>query len=168
MLFRSLRAIDEAFEEDLIEPLDDNFRCAHNLPLSKNAGMMLRYPVTPEALKYAMQYFMLEDMLYFAGHLHRRNKNISNTNNPLMSKKDIQQKIISGLPYTLTEGQNDVVNTLGNKMAAGENVNALIQGDVSCGKTITAFLLLIQAAENGYQATIMAPTVVLASQHYDE
>ena len=163
-----LRAIDEAFEEDLVEPLDDNFRCAHNLPLSKNAGMMIRYPVTPEALKYAMQYFMLEDMLYFAGHLNRRNKNIPGKANPLMPKKDIQQKIISGLPYTLTEGQNDVVNTLANKMAAGENVNALIQGDVSCGKTITAFLLLIQAAENGFQAAIMAPTVVLASQHYDE
>lgn len=53
-------------------------------------------------------------------------------------------------------------------VAEGNAVNALIQGDVSCGKTITAFLLLIQAAENGFQSAIMAPTVVLASQHYDE
>lgn len=163
-----LKAIDGALSEDLTEPLSDDFKAVHSLPLSKEMGREIRYPHDMNCLQSAMQYFMLEDMLYFAGHLHRRNKNIPSRFNPLMPKMNIQQKIISGLPYTLTAGQNDVVNTLGNKMAAGESVNALIQGDVSCGKTITAFLLLIQAAENGFQAAIMAPTVVLASQHYDE
>lgn len=163
-----LRALDDALSEELTEPFTDNFRNLHNLPLSKNMGQALRYPITPAQCLHAKQYFMLEDMLYFAGHLYRRNKDNPGKNNPRMPERNIQQKIISELPYTLTEGQSDVVNTLGNKMIAGENVNALIQGDVSCGKTITAFLLLIQAAENGYQAAIMAPTVVLASQHYDE
>ena len=82
--------------------------------------------------------------------------------------KTIQKKIIANLPYALTEGQVNVIASVGQKLAQGNAVNALIQGDVSCGKTITAFLLLIQAAENGFQSAIMAPTVVLASQHYDE
>ena len=85
-----------------------------------------------------------------------------------MPKTDLQKKIIANLPYTLTEGQANVIASVGQKLAHGDAVNALIQGDVSCGKTITAFLLLIQAAENGFQSAIMAPTVVLASQHYDE
>lgn len=162
------KALTEAFSEDLVEPLSDSFRKAHNLPLSKNMGQQLMAPKNEDSLKFAMQYFMLEDMLYFSGHLYRRNITDNTCKIPIMPKTDLQKKIIANLPYALTEGQVNVIASVGQKLAQGNAVNALIQGDVSCGKTITAFLLLIQAAENGFQSAIMAPTVVLASQHYDE
>lgn len=162
------KALTEAFSEDLVEPLSDSFRKAHNLPLSKNMGQQLMAPKNEDSLKFAMQYFMLEDMLYFSGHLYRRNITDNTCKIPIMPKTDLQKKIIANLPYALTEGQVNVIASIGQKLAQGNAVNALIQGDVSCGKTITAFLLLIQAAENGFQSAIMAPTEVLASQHYDE
>ena len=53
-------------------------------------------------------------------------------------------------------------------MKDGRRVDALVQGDVGCGKSIVAFLIMLAIADSGYQAVLMAPTVVLAKQHYEE
>ena len=76
------------------------------------------------------------------------------------------KEITENLPYQLTKDQKDTVNSMIQKVREGKRLNALVQGDVGCGKTIVAILMMAALAENGYQAVLMAPTQVLAKQHY--
>jgi len=70
------------------------------------------------------------------------------------------------IPFDLTKGQNDALNDIISDLCGGYVMNRLIQGDVGCGKTIIAFLSCVLCASNGYQAAFMAPTEVLAAQHF--
>lgn len=69
------------------------------------------------------------------------------------------------VPFTLTQAQRRVVKEIFEDMRSNEPMNRLVQGDVGSGKTIVAFLAMFAAMENGYQATMMAPTEILAEQH---
>ena len=77
------------------------------------------------------------------------------------------ENLIESLPYTLTNAQKRVWNEIEANMTSKSLMSRLVQGDVGSGKTIIAFLAMILAAANGYQAAIMAPTEVLAKQHFD-
>ena len=70
------------------------------------------------------------------------------------------------LPFTLTEAQKRVLRTIDNDLTGPHPLNRLIQGDVGSGKTVVAVIAALRAVENGYQAALMAPTEVLAEQHY--
>lgn len=78
------------------------------------------------------------------------------------------KKVIDAFPYELTEDQKKAVLSFVNKANEGNRVNALVQGDVGSGKTVCAFLMMVAMADNGYQSVLMAPTGVLAKQHYNE
>ncbi len=75
--------------------------------------------------------------------------------------------MIKNLPYSLTNDQAGAIDSLADKAMSGKVIDALVQGDVGCGKTIIAFALMTLTAENGYQAVLMAPTQVLAQQHHE-
>ncbi len=77
-------------------------------------------------------------------------------------------ELIKSLPYCLTGAQEKTLFTIRQEMAGSSVVHRLIQGDVGSGKTIVAFLCMYEAALNGYQAALMAPTEVLAVQHFNE
>ncbi len=70
------------------------------------------------------------------------------------------------LPFSLTEAQKKVMREIRKDMGSGRQMNRLLQGDVGSGKTIVALLCMLLAADNGYQSVLMAPTEVLAMQHY--
>lgn len=78
------------------------------------------------------------------------------------------EEVMDSLPYRLTEAQIRVWTQMERELAGHRLMNRLIQGDVGSGKTILAFLAMIMAAENGYQSALMAPTEVLAHQHYKD
>lgn len=71
------------------------------------------------------------------------------------------------LPFSLTAAQKRVIGEIEADMAKGVSMNRLLQGDVGCGKTVVSMAAMITACENGYQAAIMAPTEILAEQHYN-
>jgi ATP-dependent DNA helicase RecG len=71
------------------------------------------------------------------------------------------------LPFSLTKGQEKVINEIQSDMQNPFPMNRLLQGDVGCGKTVVAMAAMITACENAYQAAIMAPTEILAEQHHD-
>lgn len=75
-------------------------------------------------------------------------------------------ELLSTLPYTLTNAQLRVWNDINNDMKSDKCMNRLVQGDVGSGKTVVAMLALFKAVKNGYQAAMMAPTSILAKQHY--
>lgn len=76
--------------------------------------------------------------------------------------------LLKGLPYELTEGQKNALDDIYHDMKSGFQMNRLVQGDVGCGKTIIAFLSMLNCISMGKQAALMAPTEVLASQHYED
>ena len=77
-------------------------------------------------------------------------------------------KFIATRPYELTADQLNAINQFYTNASLGKSTKALVQGDVGCGKTMIAFALMLLCAENGYQSVLMAPTLVLARQHYEE
>ena len=128
---------------------------------------LLHFPTIPEEIEEGIKQVAMQDMLYFATHMKMRE--LAPRQKPIeISRRNTMDSVITELPYTLTQDQNTVVQELAERLMKQEPVNALVQGDVSCGKTITAILLLILAVENGYQSTLLAPTAVLATQHYED
>ncbi len=78
----------------------------------------------------------------------------------------LEQALLDRLPFALTGAQSRVLAELGRDMASDTPMQRLVQGDVGCGKTVVAVLCLLRAVDNGFQGAIMAPTEVLAVQHY--
>jgi ATP-dependent DNA helicase RecG len=77
----------------------------------------------------------------------------------------LAEKLLRQLPFELTAGQRDVLDTLAREMAATRPMNRLLQGEVGSGKTIVAVLAMLQMVDAGYQCALLAPTEVLAAQH---
>ncbi|MFQ5786563.1 MAG: ATP-dependent DNA helicase RecG [Thermodesulfobacteriota bacterium] len=78
----------------------------------------------------------------------------------------LTEKLLSQLPFELTSAQKRVISEIENDMSAESPMNRLLQGDVGSGKTIVALLSILNAVESGYQAVLMAPTEILAEQHF--
>lgn len=132
----------------------------------KDTVRSIHFPTNQEDILNAQQRIVFDKMLYFASKVE--NNNDSNKNSNICPfKDDLLESFISSLPYSLTDDQANAIDTLKSKMRLGQT-SALIQGDVSCGKTIVAMSLMLLMAENGYQSVLMAPTVILAKQHYEE
>ncbi len=81
--------------------------------------------------------------------------------------KKLQDKLTATLPFTLTDGQHNAIQEIGEDMAAPRRMLRLLQGDVGSGKTIVALMAMLQAVESGAQAALMVPTEILARQHYE-
>ncbi|MDD1748819.1 MAG: ATP-dependent DNA helicase RecG [Methanothrix sp.] len=83
-------------------------------------------------------------------------------------KKDgeMKKRFYDSLPFTLTGAQQRVVEEIERDMASSRSMNRLLQGDVGSGKTVVSMVAMITACENGYQSALMAPTEILAAQHY--
>ena len=82
-------------------------------------------------------------------------------------EKEKLKDIINSLPFNLTKAQSRALNEIINDMTSSKIMNRLVQGDVGSGKTVVALLALANVVLNGYQGALMAPTEILASQHYD-
>ncbi len=82
------------------------------------------------------------------------------------TKEVFRKKLLELLPFELTDAQKRTLEDISRDMRSACPMNRLIQGDVGCGKTVVALLAMLDAAESGYQAALMAPTEILAGQHY--
>lgn len=71
------------------------------------------------------------------------------------------------LPFELTEAQKRVIREIRSDVGSGRQMNRLLQGDVGSGKTLVALMCMLMALDNGFQACLMAPTEILATQHYE-
>ncbi len=153
---------------ELPETIPQSILTATGLPRRKESIDILKHPEEKRELRKAIQRQVFEDALYFACSLERSSRGISPGSPYNVKRRVAVNKVLSTLPYSLTEDQGKCVEEVLKKLEAGRHVSALVQGDVGCGKSIVAFLLMIAMADSGWQSALMAPTVVLAEQHYKE
>lgn len=140
----------------------------YNLMSKDEAIREMHKPSSVEGVKKAKYRLNIDDLLYFALQLEEKKRNLPVGSVYGIHSLAITTKIIKNLPFQLTKDQKSAYEELVNRIRSGKRLNALIQGDVGCGKTILAFLLMFVMADNGFQSVLLAPTQVLASQHYNE
>ena len=140
----------------------------YNLMSKDEAIREMHKPSSVEGVKKAKYRLNIDDLLYFALQLEEKKRNLPAGSVYGIHSLAITTKIIKNLPFQLTKDQKSAYEELVNRIRSGKRLNALIQGDVGCGKTILAFLLMFVMADNGFQSVLFAPTQVLASQHYNE
>lgn len=140
----------------------------YNLMSKDEAIREMHKPSSVEGVKKTKYRLNIDDLLYFALQLEEKKRNLPAGSVYGIHSLAITTKIIKNLPFQLTKDQKSAYEELVNRIRSGKRLNALIQGDVGCGKTILAFLLMFVMADNGFQSVLLAPTQVLASQHYNE
>jgi ATP-dependent DNA helicase RecG len=135
----------------------------------QDALLNIHFPQSLELLQQAQYRLKLEDLFYLELQLLRqRNKRINESKGFVFSKVSsyFNNFYSHALPFELTNAQKRVIKEIYGDMKTGKQMNRLLQGDVGSGKTIVALLCALLAADNGFQSCIMAPTEILANQHY--
>lgn len=150
------------------EDLDKDIRQKFDLVDRKKLIRNIHNPKTIEDVKEAKKRLLFEDLFQFNLRLMAdRKKGVTEAIAP-MGAFEQTKVLLQKLPFQLTEGQSAALRTISQRMKNGKRVNSLVQGDVGSGKTMVALFALLIAAESGFQSAIMAPTNVLAKQHYEE
>ncbi|MCD7957942.1 MAG: ATP-dependent DNA helicase RecG [Lachnospiraceae bacterium] len=127
----------------------------------------MHFPQNREKLIEARRRLVFDEFLFFLLRLRMLKEHRQEASNDFhIRARGSAEKLIASLPYELTSAQRRVWADIEQELQTNEIMSRLIQGDVGSGKTILAVLSLLEVAENGYQAALMAPTEVLARQHY--
>ena len=128
----------------------------------------IHFPQDATALEKAKYRLKFEELFYLQLSLLKQKYIRSRADNGIMMPKvgDAFNRCYGALPFPLTGAQKRVITEIRNDMKSGHQMNRLLQGDVGSGKTMVALLSALLAIGNGYQACIMAPTEVLAQQHF--
>ncbi len=160
----------ELYKNDIKNIIPDFMRAKIGIMDKKEAVEQIHFPKSMEELEQARFSLIFEELFLVQLKLIRLRettaKNISSY--ALKVHKDgLVQKFIAGLPFELTSAQKRAINEILHDMDSGSPMQRLLQGDVGSGKTVVAAIMLLAAIENGYQGAIMAPTEILAQQHYN-
>ena len=126
----------------------------------------LHMPQDKQSLKIALYRMIFEEFLILQIGLFYFKSGIDDSEGIKFEKKEKLNDIIKSLPFNLTNAQNRALSEVIEDMTSDNVMNRLVQGDVGSGKTIVAVLVLALSVLNGYQGALMAPTEILARQHY--
>ncbi len=153
--------------ETMIDPLPYEVLNRYDLCTLRFALENIHFPVDENSLQKARKRLIFEEFLVLnLGLRLLKKRKLENTS--CRMSKDYTKEFIDSLPYTLTNAQKnaivDCVNDMKNKKSP---MNRLVQGDVGSGKTAVAAAVCYNTVKNGYQAAFMAPTEILATQHYE-
>ena len=157
-------------QEPLSETLSPKLIADHHLMSLTDALRNIHFPSNPELLRKAQYRLKFEELFYVQLNILRYAKDrqrkyrgyvfetVGEIFNTFYSKK---------LPFELTGAQKRVLREIRQDVGCGKQMNRLLQGDVGSGKTLVALMSMLMALDNGFQACMMAPTEILANQHYD-
>lgn len=165
ILKKNLKEFSNYFQENIPSEIVEKYKILDR----KKALKEIHFPENRKFLEEAKRRFAIEELLvlemgilqnkYLGGDIFERKYN-------LLDKRELVKKYLKSLNFTLTNAQKKVITEIYKELNEGRFINRLIQGDVGSGKTIVAMTLLLYIVENGYQGVIMAPTEILATQHY--
>ena len=165
ILKKNLKEFSNCLQENIPSEIVGKYKILDR----KKALKEIHFPENRKFLEEAKRRFAIEELLvlemgilqnkYLGGDIFERKYN-------LLDKRELVKKYLKSLNFTLTNAQKKVITEIYKELNEGRFINRLIQGDVGSGKTIVAMTLLLYIVENGYQGVIMAPTEILATQHY--
>lgn len=160
----------ELFKNQIPTVIPEYLIKKYNILDKKEAVEQIHFPKSMEMLEKARFSLVFEELFLIQLKLARlREENRKNNKAvPLKIKeKGLVKKFIKNLPFELTNAQNKAIEDILKDLNSTDPMQRLLQGDVGSGKTVVATIMLLAAVENGYQAAIMAPTEILAQQHYN-
>ncbi len=160
---RVLRLVNDS----LTEYLPDEIIKKNRLCSIKFALNNIHFPSSVQALKVAKYRLIFEEFLLLQlGLFIMKKEMIQDKEGIALKNNDKIDELVKKLPFKLTEAQKRVVNEISLDLEKDRPMNRLVQGDVGSGKTIVAVISLLKTVVNGYQGGFMAPTEILAEQHY--
>ncbi|MGI6010997.1 MAG: ATP-dependent DNA helicase RecG [Ruminococcus sp.] len=165
-----IKAIRQILERKELsqEYLPDSFRKQFELLEYERAIHDIHFPKDMNTLCQARNRLVFDEFLFFILTISRLKEQAEASTSAYVLKEVWKtEEIIERLPYELTGAQKNVWYEIERDMKSRRAMARLVQGDVGSGKTVIAFLAMVMAAENGCQAALMAPTEVLAKQHYE-
>ena len=160
----------ELYKNDIKNIIPDFIRERLGIMDKKDAVKQIHFPQTMNDLEQARFSLIFEELFLIQLKLIRLRENTAKniSSYALQVHKDgLVQKFINALPFELTSGQKQAINEILQDMNSQTPMQRLLQGDVGSGKTVVATIMLLAAVENGYQGALMAPTEILAQQHYN-
>lgn len=151
----------------VVDALPESIRLAAKLVSIGEALSQVHFPSSQDRLKYAKERLGFDEFFYFQMGRVRQKRDWKSAEGRRFTVSDEWfEARISNLPFTLTSAQQKSLEDIRKDLDAGQPMNRLVQGDVGSGKTVVAALGASMVASSGAQAAIMAPTSILAEQHY--
>ena len=159
----------QLYKDDIENSIPSEIMQRLGLLDKKVAIEQIHFPENQNLLEKSRFTLIFEELFKIQLKMLRLREQTATTNSiALEIKQDgLVQNFIKSLPFELTKGQKDAVNEILNDLNSETPMQRLLQGDVGSGKTVVATIMLLAAIENGYQGAIMAPTEILAQQHYN-
>ena len=165
---KAVRGAEEAIDR-LEDYLHDNVLDEYHIMGIQKAIHSIHFPQDEQKLKWAVKRMAFDEFYSFISNLHRiKDDNVYAENTCIINCDEEVRTFIENLRFRLTGAQMNAVRDMLDDMRSEHVMNRLVQGDVGSGKTIVAAAGLYAVAASGYQGVIMAPTEVLAVQHYKE
>jgi ATP-dependent DNA helicase RecG len=167
-LRRAIRGLLDRYARAAPETLPEPLRREHGLTGIGEALINIHWPRDDAAMVRARRRLAFEEFLALQLALAQRKseRETPGLGMRLAPRGDLVARIEEKLPFSLTSAQRRVIGEIANDMSSDRPMNRLLQGDVGSGKTLVAVAAIIAAVDNGCQAALMAPTEILAEQHY--
>ena len=163
-VYAALEYIDNTVEEIFPAEFRTRFKLAEINFSLKN----IHFPDTQKNLQMAIRRLKFQEVFFLQSFLIKlRGTSVDQEKGIEFKAMEQVKDFVSKLPYNLTNAQNRVLEEVLNDMKKPVAMNRLIQGDVGSGKTVIAFLALLNCVKSGYQGVMMAPTEILAAQHFE-
>lgn len=162
-------AMENAINEvgPLDEYINEDIRNQYNIAEINFAMRNIHFPDTLESYSIARRRFVFEELLILQIALFDRKSNNSRQSGATFGNLKMVREFTDSLPFPLTNAQKRTINEICADVKSGKMMNRLIQGDVGSGKTAVAAAAIYLAVKNGFQAAMMAPTEILAAQHFE-
>ena len=166
---RIIKLLLQSLTNQIEECLSDELLTAYKLPSREQALLMMHLPKKEEQALKAVKRFKFEELFFLQLKILKQKITTGEKNGGLTFSKigdAFNQFYNQRLPFELTNAQKKVLKEIRKDLGSGLQMVRLLQGDVGSGKTIVATLAMLIAIDNGFQTTLMAPTEILAKQHF--
>ena len=167
---KMINTLYTGFKVNIPETLPEYLVTKYRLLPVNDAVRNIHFPENPDLLKKAQYRLKFEELFYIQLNILKqkfsRQTYLQGFNFPKIGSY-VNRFYRENLPFKLTEAQKRVIKEIRKDLGSGRQMNRLLQGDVGSGKTLVALMSMLIALDNGFQACMMAPTEILAGQHYN-
>ncbi len=154
--------------DEMEERIPEDILLKYDLMSIRDAILGVHFPKDSQQLYVCRKRLVFNEFFTFLVHMHLLKENTVRMENQYVIQDFYPiNSFLETLPFSLTDGQKQVVEEIKRDLSGSTVMNRLIQGDVGSGKTVIAEIAILTVVKNGYQAAFMAPTEVLATQHYE-